>query len=244
MNPLRALLLLYTVLAATLLAGESAADTKVEELPPPLTHYMGRKIAQTMHFKGAPWLVRESRQREEDCVTLLKQLDVKPGMNICDMGSGNGFYTIPMAESAGEKGKVYAIEIQQEMLDMLQQRAGVKGIKNIVSVLGTPVDPKLPAGEIDLILCVDVYHEFDRPVHMLAAMHKSLKPDGLIALVEFREEDPKVPIKPEHKMSKKQILKEWEANGFKLHKEYDGLPWQHLMWFKAVPKAKDGEAGK
>jgi SAM-dependent methyltransferase len=235
MNPIRALLLLY-VAAASVFAGEPAA--KEEELPPPMTHYMGRKIAQTMHFSGAPWLVRDSREREEECSTLLKQLAVKPGMNICDMGSGNGFYTLPIAEQTGEKGKVYAIEIQQEMLDMLQQRAGVKGLKNIVSVLGTPVDPKLPAGELDLILCVDVYHEFDRPVPMLAAMHKSLKPDGLVALVEFREEDPKVPIKPEHKMSKKQILKEWEANGFKLEKEFDGLPWQHLMWFKAVPKAK------
>lgn len=233
MTLIRALLLIYVV-AAAVFAGEPAP--KDEELPPPMTHYMGRKIAQTMHFSGAPWLVRDSREREEECSTLLKQLAVKPGMVICDMGSGNGFYTLPMAEQTGEKGKVFAIEIQQQMLDMLQQRAGVKGLKNIVSVLGTPVDPKLPAGELDLILCVDVYHEFDRPVPMLAAMHKSLKPDGLVALVEFREEDPKVPIKPEHKMSKKQILKEWEANGFKLEKEFDGLPWQHLMWFKAVPK--------
>lgn len=236
MTPIHALLLICVSATAVLYAGEPAA--KEEELPPPMTHYMGRKIAQTMHFTGAPWLVRDSREREEECSTLLKQLAVKPGMVICDMGSGNGFYTLPIAEQTGEKGKVYAIEIQQEMLDMLQQRAGVKGLKNVVSVLGTPVDPKLPAGELDLILCVDVYHEFDRPVPMLAAMHKSLKPDGLVALVEFREEDPKVPIKPEHKMSKKQILKEWEANGFKLEKEFDGLPWQHLMWFKAVPKAK------
>lgn len=228
-------LTLAVMLTATVLFAE---EKKAEDMPPPMTHYMGRKIAQTMHFSGAPWLVRESREREEECTTLLKELKCKPGMKVCDMGSGNGFYTLPIAEQVGENGKVYAVEIQQEMLDMLAQRAGVKGLKNIEGILGTPVDPKLPAGQLDLILCVDVYHEFDRPEPMLAAMHKSLKADGVVALVEFREEDPKVPIKPEHKMSKKQILKEWEANGFKLVREFDGLPWQHLMWFQAVPKTK------
>ncbi len=225
-------------IAVLILASVVRAEEKAAELPPPLTHYMGRKIAQTMHFTGAPWLVRESREREEECTTLLQELKCKPDMKVCDMGSGNGFYTLPIAEQVGEKGRVYAVEIQQEMLDMLAQRAGVKGLKNIEGILGTPVDPKLPAGALDLILCVDVYHEFDRPEPMLAAMHKSLKPDGVVALVEFREEDPKVPIKPEHKMSKKQILKEWEANGFKLVREFDGLPWQHVMWFQPVPKQK------
>lgn len=225
-------------LALLLLPAFLHAEEKAAELPPPLTHYMGRKIAQTMHFTGAPWLVRESREREEECTTLLRELKLKPAMKVCDMGSGNGFYTIPIAEKVGENGRVYAVEIQQEMLDMLAQRAGVKGLKNIEGILGTPVDPKLPDGQLDLILCVDVYHEFDRPEPMLAAMHKSLKADGVVALVEFREEDPKVPIKPEHKMSKKQILKEWEGNGFKLVREFDGLPWQHVMWFQAVPKQK------
>ncbi len=215
-------------------APEDAADSppkKKREIPAPLTRYFGREIATTMHYAGAPWLVRESREREEECSTLLKVLDLKPGMTVCDMGCGNGFYTLPMAQTVGPTGSILAVDIQQEMLHLLHERAKESKLKNIKPILGTPVDPKLPEGEVDLILCVDVYHEFSHPEQMLQAMRKSLKPTGRLVLVEFRLEDPDVPIKLLHKMSKEQVLKELAPNGYKLVDQFDKLPWQHVMFF-------------
>ena len=214
----------------TTTATEKAPRTK--RLPRPLTHYKGREIATTMHYSGAPWLVRESRQREEDCETLLKVLNVQPGQIVCDMGCGNGFYTLKLAQLVGEKGQVLAVDIQPEMLSMLKEAAKAAGVENIKPILGTVVDPKLPDGKVDMILCVDVYHEFSNPVQMLKEMREALAPGGRLVLVEFRAEDPNVPIKALHKMSKKQILKELEPNGFKLVEEFDDLPWQHVMWFE------------
>ena len=124
-----------------------------------------------------------------------------------------------------------AVDIQPEMLRLMEARAAEAELKNIESVLASPADPKLPAGQVDLVLLVDVYHELSYPEQILAAIHKSLKPEGVAALLEFREEDPAVPIKPLHKMSKAQILKEWQPNGFQLTREYDELPWQHMMFF-------------
>jgi ubiquinone/menaquinone biosynthesis C-methylase UbiE len=146
------------------------------------------------------------------------------------MGCGDGYYTIELAKRVGPTGKVIAVDIQPEMLQELSRRCERGNLKNVDMVLGLPHDPKLPVGQVDLILMVDVYHEFSNPVEMLNAMRKSLKPNGRIALVEFRGEDPQVPIKPEHKMTKKQILKEYEANSMKLVNQYDRLPWQHLMF--------------
>ena len=232
-----------TFAAPILFAEEKLEEFKVDKaeeakIPPGLTEYKGRKIAQTMHYTGAPWLVRESREREEDCSTLLKVLDVKPGQVICDMGSGNGYYTIKLAKLTGETGKVYAVDIQPEMLYLLRKHAAQEKVENIKLVLGTVADPKLPDGQMDMVLCVDVYHEFDHPVEMLAAIRKSLKPKGRMVLVEFRAEDPKVPIKPEHKMSKEQILKEVPPNGFKLVDQFDKLPWQHVMFFERDDSVK------
>jgi len=208
----------------------SKADAKI---PPPLKSYRGREIAQTMHYTGAAWLVRESRQREEDCRTMLKALRIKEGETVCDMGCGNGFYSLKLADLVGKKGEVLAVDIQPEMLHLLKLRAEKGGVTNIRPILGTTVDPGLPEGKVDLILCVDVYHEFSNPEEMLVTMRKSLKPHGRLALVEFRSEDPKVPILPLHKMSKEQILKELPPNGFKLVEQFDKLPWQHLMFFEA-----------
>ncbi len=210
--------------------------------PPAQTHYMGREIARTMHYSGAPWLTRESRQREEDCKQLLKELHVQPGQVICDMGCGNGFYTLKLAELTGKRGKVHAVDIQKEMLDKLKRRASQAGVKNIVPVQGGTTDPGLPENVFDIVLMVDVYHEFSHPKEMLQAIRASLKPNGRIALAEFRREDPKVPIKLLHKMSKKQILKEYRANGLKLVSEFDELPWQHLMFFSRddSPGTDDG----
>jgi ubiquinone/menaquinone biosynthesis C-methylase UbiE len=215
------------------------------DVPPALKEYKGREIAQTMHYLGADWLTRESRQREEDCDTMLGALQVKPGDVVCDMGCGNGFYTLKLAELVGKRGKVIAVDIQREMLLLLDDRAKQEKVTNIDTVLGTVVDPKLPKKAVDLVLLVDVYHEFSHPEQMLAAIRKSLKPTGRIALVEFRAEDPNVPIKPLHKMSKEQIMKELPPNGFKLIEQFDKLPWQHLMFFQRddAPK-KEGETGR
>jgi ubiquinone/menaquinone biosynthesis C-methylase UbiE len=200
--------------------------------PEPRQEYKGREIAQTMHYLGAPWLTRDSREREEDCKTMLAALHVKPGDVVCDLGCGNGFYTLKLAKLVGDKGKVVAVDIQREMLELLKDRATEEKITNIEPLLGTTVDPKLPANSIDLVLLVDVYHEFSNPEEMLVAIRKSLKPGGRVALAEFRAEDPNVPIKPLHKMSKVQIMKEFPPNGFKLVEEFDKLPWQHLMFFE------------
>lgn len=209
-----------------------ATPARPAKIPRAKTRYKGREIAQTMHYTGAPWLMRDERQREEDCSLLLEALDIKPGQVVCDMGCGNGFYTVQLAKLVGEKGRVLAVDIQPEMLHMLEERAKAEGLSNIELIEGTPVDPKLPPTGVDLILLVDVYHEFSHPEAMLAAMRGSLKDGGRIALVEFRLEDPNVPIKLLHKMSKKQILKEFPPNGFKLVEQFDKLPWQHLMFFE------------
>src|SRR5687768_2249518 len=131
------------------------APAEETPIPPALTHYKGREIAQTMHYLGADWLTRESRERQEDCTTMLKALEVKPGDVICDMGCGNGFYTLKLAKLVGPKGKVFAVDIQREMLGLLEERAKQENITNIKTVLGTVVDPKLPKQSIDLVLLVD-----------------------------------------------------------------------------------------
>jgi len=155
------------------------------------------------------------------------------------MGCGNGFYALQLAKMSGDSGHVYAVDIPPEKLKLLNQRADDQAVRKVSPILGTLADPRLPKGKIDLILLVDVYHEFSHPEQMLAAMREALSPGGLCALVEFRAEDENVPIKPEHKMTKEQIMKEWPPNGFKLASEFDGLPWQHLMFF-----AKDDQAQK
>lgn len=225
------------------IGGAASAGTATaavpRKIPPGLEFYKGREIAQTMHYAGAPWLTRDSRDREEDCNKLLRELKLQPGQTICDMGCGNGFYTMRIAKRIGAKGLIYAVDIQPEMLSMLSERAKADRVHNVKLLLGTVVDPQLPAESCDMILCVDVYHEFSHPEQMLAAMRKALKPAGRIVLVEFRAEDPQVPIKPEHKMSKEQILKELPPNGFKLVQEFDGLPWQHVMWFEKDEMKQD-----
>jgi ubiquinone/menaquinone biosynthesis C-methylase UbiE len=211
-------------------------DMKIDRrqrIPPAAPFHMGREIAQTMHYTGAPWLVRESRQREEDCRLMLDALEIRPGQTVCDLGSGNGFYTLALAEMVGPEGLVYAVDIQPEMLRMLSRRAAQERIDNIRLILGSPIDPRLPEGEIDLVLCVDVYHEFSHPEPMLARIRESLAPGGRVALVEFRGEDPAVPIKPLHKMTKAQVRAELEPAGFRLVREFDRLPWQHLLFFGA-----------
>lgn len=225
---------------------EDATDEKVAtvKIPRPLDSYKGRQIAQTMHFMGAEWLIRDEREREERCSLMLANLGIRPGQTICDMGCGNGFYTLQIAKMLGPQGSVIGVDVQPEMLGFLRERMEKDGIENVIPILGSYHNPHLPAESIDLILLVDVYHEFSHPVQMLAAMRTSLKPSGRIVLVEYRGEDKTVPIKPLHKMTKRQIGREMSANGFKLDSEFEKLPWQHMMfygkdetWLPAVSKA-------
>ena len=218
----------------------AALHLPAQEAPPPLTEYMGRKIAQTMHWRGAEWLMRRVREDEEGPSVMREQLQIKTGMVVCDMGCGSGYHTLPLAEMVGEKGKVYAVDAQPEMIAMLKQNIARKGLKNIVPIVSLFHDPKLPPDTCDMILMVDVYHEFSHPVQMLAGMRAALKPAGQLVLCEYRAEDETVPIKPEHKMSKAQINKEMNANGFKLVREFDGLPWQHLMFFGTAEEGAGG----
>ena len=191
-----------------------------------------------MTFPHAQWLLRESRQQDEDCELLLKNLGLTEGMTVCDLGCGNGFYSLKIAKLVGERGKVLAVDIQSEMLHLLAERAKSEEVKNLEPILGTVIDPRLPEGKVDLILCVDVYHEFSHPEQMLAALRKSLAQKGRLVLVEFRLEDEKVPIKLVHKMSKEQVLKELEPNGFKLVVQFDKLPWQHVFFFERAEEVK------
>ena len=188
----------------------------------------GRQIAGVMGFEGAAWLERPEREQEESVTTAIEALDLKPGMVVADVGAGTGYYTIRMAKKVGPTGKVYANDIQQEMLDLLAKRKA----ENVIPVLGTIDDPKLPKACCDLIIMVDVYHELSQPQKMLRRMREELKPDGRLVLVEYRAEDPKVPIKPEHKMSVAVAKLEVEAEGFKFETSIEKLPWQHIIVFR------------
>ena len=193
--------------------------------------YLGRQIAWTMTADGADWLTRESREKEESAREMIRALELESGQVVADVGSGNGYHALAMAPLVGPTGRVLCVDIQQEMLVLLAERAQEMGITNYDLILGEPTSPRLPRETVDLILLVDAYHEFTDPVAMLAAMRASLKPTGVLALVEYRAEDPTVPIKPDHKMSKAQIDREMAANGFRLVRSYDGLPWQHLVFY-------------
>ncbi|MDE0838872.1 MAG: class I SAM-dependent methyltransferase, partial [Kiritimatiellae bacterium] len=184
------------------------------------------------HWKAADWLTRTEREREEATSVMLKELRLKPGMVVADVGCGNGYHALPMAQSVAPGGKVIGSDIQPEMLDFLKTRAAAENITNIETVSGTLTSPELPSGKVDRILLVDAYHEFSHPPQMLAAMRDALAPGGQIVLVEFRTEDPEIPIKIDHKMSKKQVVKELNANGFKLARSFDELPWQHMLFFE------------
>ena len=231
---------LFTLLPHVAVADDATGKTSAEanrsvrpkpEGESPRKTYLGRIVAKPMSHLGAPWLVRPERDDEENASESFQRLELTEGMTICDLGCGNGYWTIPMARKVGKTGRVFAVDIQSEMLQKLRARSGREKIDNIEPILGKVNDPKLPTAQIDLLLMVDVYHEFSHPESMLWGIRESLKPEGVVALLEYREEDPDVPIKPLHKMSKRQIMKEYEANGFKLVREYNKLPWQHLMFF-------------
>jgi ubiquinone/menaquinone biosynthesis C-methylase UbiE len=193
--------------------------------------YMGREIAHVMGHQAADWLERPEREQEERTQLLIDSLKFKPGENVADIGAGTGYLTRRMAKKISPGGRVFAVEIQQEMLDVLTNRLAGLGITNVVPVLGTITDPKLPANALDTIIMVDVYHEFDHPFEMTAAMCRALKPGGRMVFVEFRAEDEKVPIKRVHKMSEAQVRKEMGPHPLVWKETIGVLPWQHIIVF-------------
>ena len=199
--------------------------------------YMGREIAHFMSHEGADWLERPERIKEERTDKLLKALPIEPGMTVVDLGAGSGYFSFPMAKLVGPKGKILAVDIQQEMLDLISKRMKKRKVTNIEPIMGTISDPKLPEGKVDLILMVDVYHEFSHPYEMVEAMVRSLKVGGKLVFVEYRLEDPDVPIKLVHKMTQKQVKREMSIHALKHTKTLDILPWQHIIIFeKTEPK--------
>jgi predicted methyltransferase len=214
-------LLCLTLFAPTAAPGQQANAHPVS----------GRVFALPMSVEGAPWLERREREREEDPDLAVRLMRIPRGGTVADIGAGSGYFTIRLARAVGEKGRVYANDLQQGMLDILQKNVARARLANVTPVLGTATDPNLPPGSIDLALMVDVYHEFSQPQAMLRRLREALKPGGRLVLLEYRAEDPDVPIRPEHKMTKAQVKLEVELEGFKQQRVYDDLPWQHLIVF-------------
>ncbi|HWF18706.1 MAG TPA: class I SAM-dependent methyltransferase [Verrucomicrobiae bacterium] len=194
--------------------------------------YQGREIAQVMGHQGADWLERPTRELEEQPALLMGALHLKQGDAVADIGAGTGFYSRRLARAIGTNGVVYAVEIQQEMLDILTNKMAEIGIHNVKPVLGTVTNPRLASNSVDLILMVDVYHEFDHPREMTGAMVDALKPGGRLVFVEFRGEDPKVPIKPLHRMTEAQVRKEMSSFSLKWVETNEALPIQHIIVFR------------
>lgn len=192
----------------------------------------GRQAAPVTGMGGAPWLVRPEREAEEAPDEALDAIGIPKGTVAADIGAGVGYFTWRLAERVGPAGKVYAVDVQPGMLKQLRQNMAERKLANYEAVLGSEDDPHLPAAGIDLALLVDVYHEFSQPVKMVEKIRASLKPDGRMVLLEYRKEDPKVPIRPEHKMSVAEVKAEIEPQGFRLEKTLETLPRQHILIFR------------
>ncbi len=185
-----------------------------------------------MGAAGAPWLERAEREIEERPSLAVRLLRIQPGQTVADIGAGSGYYTELLSKAVGPGGKVYATDIQPEMIRLLEQRIQRKRLGNVETVLSTETDPRLPPESLDLALLVDVYHELARPQQVLRRIRESLKPGGRLVLIEFRKEDPNVPIREEHKMSVAEARAEVEPEGFVFERVLNDLPWQHILIFR------------
>lgn len=191
----------------------------------------GREYAWPMGVAGAPWLDRDEREAEEAPTRALQIINVAPGSVVADIGAGSGYFTERLARLVGPGGRVFANDIQKGMLELLRQRIERARITNVTLILGDPADPKLPPASIDLALMVDVYHELGDPQAMLGHIKRALKPGGRLALVEYKGEDPAIPILPSHKMTVAQAKLEVEHEGFRLARVDSSLPRQHVLLF-------------
>ncbi|MDB2350238.1 class I SAM-dependent methyltransferase [Flavobacteriaceae bacterium] len=192
--------------------------------------YMDREIAYVMGYEGIGWLERSEREKEENVSKLIQNMGIKTNDTIADIGAGSGYHVFRIAPIAN-KGMVYAVDIQTEMLMAIENIKETSKIKNIKTILGSEESVYLPENSVNKILMVDVYHEFSFPIEMITSIKRALKPEGELFLIEYRAEDPNVPIKKIHKMSEKQAVKEMNAAGFKLKRNINNLPWQHCMIF-------------
>ena len=231
MHTLKPCILLFTFLSLSMFSvGQDRYTIKTGDPNGIKKWYMGRQIAQVMCHYVIDWLEREEREREENTTLLLKNLAVKPGMVIADIGAGSGYHSALLSKMVGT-GKVFAVDVEPEMIAYLNERIKQKKLSRIVPVLSTEQKVSLPENTIDIMLLVDVYHEFSYPYEMALSMRSALKRGGKLVLVEFRSEDSTVPIKTIHKMSEAQAIKEFKAAGFKFDKNIDNLPWQHCLVF-------------
>ena len=217
MRKLRPLILIVLAFLATL---QAQTQTQTRRQPAPV-----------MGVAGADWLIRPERIQEEQPDRMLAALEIKKGSVVADIGAGVGYHVWRMAEIVGPTGKVIAEDIQEGMIRLLRRNIEDRKLQNVEVILGTPTDPKLAPNSLDLVLMVDVYHEFSEPVTMMRHIQRALKPDGRVVLVEFRKEDPNVPIQPLHKMSVQDVRSELEPLGFKFQRSVDFLPWQHILFF-------------
>ena len=223
---------------STWAAGNSVLYAQDNSSPPPTT-YKGRVIAPVMSAEGADWLVRTEREEFEQPEKVIDALKLQKGMFVADIGAGVGYFSLRMAKRIGPRGNVLAVDIQPEMLKLLSKNLAQEGLTNVEPILGTETDPHLPQAMIDLALLVDVYHECRYPEEMIAQIRNSLKQDGRLVLIEYRGEDPNVPIKPEHKMTVKQVLAEIEPMGFQLKERLEFLPWQHIFVFQKADNEQE-----
>jgi SAM-dependent methyltransferase len=194
--------------------------------------YMGREIAGVMGWQGAAWLEREEREKEERGDLLLRELGLRAGMTVADVGAGTGYYARRIVPLIGTSGTVFAVDVQPEMVRMLTELAKKAGLSNIKPVLGAVDNVKLADSSIDLAIMVDVYHELEYPFEVMESIVRALKPGGRLVFVEYRAEDPQVPIKPVHKMSEAQVRKEAAQHALVYERTATTLPWQHVIVFK------------
>ena len=194
--------------------------------------YMGREIAQVMGPGGIPWLDRPEREDEERPTAVIDALKLRDGDVVADLGAGSGFFTFRIALKVGKTGKVLAVDIQDEMLETIRRRATALKVKNVEEVKGSDTDPKLPLNGVDIVLMVDVYHELAYPFEVLTKVREAMKPGGRVVFVEYRKEDPRVPIKEVHKMSVEQLDKEMGVVGLMHLRTLETLPMQHIVIFE------------
>lgn len=231
MHSLKTYILFFTFLSLSLFSlGQDRYKIRTGDPNGINKWYMGRQIAKVMSHYGIDWLERKEREMEENTSLLLKNLSVKPGMHIADIGAGSGYHSALLSKMVGN-GKVFAVDVEPEMIGYLTERINQEKLSRIVPVLSSEQNVSLPENTVDMMLLVDVYHEFSYPYEMALSMLSALKPGGKLVLVEFRSEDKTVPIKTIHKMSEAQAIKEFKAAGFTFDKNIDNLPWQHCMVF-------------
>lgn len=238
---------LYSLLPVVLLTGSMAAcqqpgnveskqDNKAYSYRTPTNdgigkYYLNREIAHVMGAGASGWLERPERQKEENTDLAIRKMNLKPGMVVADIGAGSGYYTFRIAGLVPD-GQVYAVDVQQQMVDLLQTKKRTTGAGNVEVIRGSVENTNLPAGKIDLAFMVDVYHELEFPKEILASIHKALKPDGKLLLIEYRGEDESIPIKPLHKMTVTQVNKEMLDNGFVPDSRGEFLPIQHFLVYR------------